>query len=74
MTNAEAANTTEDATIATEVAASASGPEDMASHNDNALHTGCLQSACQIKNYSTQDCEVARNCTGPLPCGASGGE
>ena len=57
----------------TELTAATNAPEDVASHEDDALHTQRLQAIHQFRDYSTQDYNVAVTYTGPLPCSASGG-
>ena len=77
------ADTPEDASTATtatagdviaaiDVTATTGAPEDVASHDDDALRSRCLQLVCKNGSYPTQDCNVAGIYTGPLPCAASG--
>ena len=71
--NAKATLTAEDAITATEFTATTNAPKDVASHDDDALHTQHLQPACQLRDYSTQNYDDAGTYTGAFPRTVRGG-
>ena len=72
-TNIATTTTAVDAITPAEDTVTANVPEDVASHDDNVLHTRCLQPVHQNESYFTQDCNVAEIYTGPLPRAERGG-